>query len=42
MVKARPREADRAYNHTPAGTIGAMERKPVKLGEMRGIVAGNF
>ena len=40
MVKAR--EADRAYNHTPAGTIGAVERKLVKLGEMRGIVAGNF
>ena len=38
MVKAR--EADRVYNHTPVGTIGAVERKLVELGEVRGIVAG--
>jgi hypothetical protein len=40
IVKAR--EADRVYNHTPVGTIGAVERKLVELGEVRGIVAGNF
>ena len=40
MGKAR--EADRVYNHTPVGTVGAVERKLVELGEVRGIVAGNF
>ena len=40
LVKAR--EADRVHNHTPVGTIGPVERKLVQLGEVRGIVAGNF
>ena len=40
LVKAR--EADRNYNNTPVGTVGAVERKLVELGEVRGIVAGNF
>ena len=30
------------YNHTPPGTTGPVERKLVELGEVRGIVAGNF
>ena len=40
VVKAR--EADRVHNHTPVGTVGAVERKLVELGEVHGIVAGNF
>ena len=40
LVKAR--EADRVHNNTLAGTVGPVERKLVELGEVRGIVAGNF
>ena len=40
LVKAR--EADRVYNQTPIGTVGAVERKLVELGKVHGIVAGNF
>ena len=40
LLKAR--EADRGHNHTPVGTVGAVERKLVELGEVHGIVAGNF
>ena len=40
LVKAR--EADRQHNGTPANTIGPVERKLVELGEVRGIVGGNF
>ena len=36
------READRQHNGTPANTIGPVERKLVELGEVRGIVGGNF
>ena len=40
LVKAR--EADRVYNSTPASTVGPVERKLVELGEVHGIVGGNF
>ena len=40
LVKAR--EADRTHNGTPADTVGPVERKLVELGEVRGIVGGNF
>ena len=40
LVKAR--EADRVHNHTLAGTVGAVDRKLVELGDVHGIVAGNF
>ena len=40
MVKAR--EADRVYNHVTPGTIGPVEQKLIDLGEVRGVVAGNF
>ena len=36
------READRVHNHTHEGTVGPVERKLVELGEVHGIVAGNF
>ena len=39
-VKAR--EADRVHNNTPVGTVGPVERKLVELGEVHGIVSGNF
>ena len=40
LVKAR--EADRVNNHTLAGTVGAVDWKLVELGDVHGIVAGNF
>ena len=40
LTKAR--EADRKHNLTPAGTVGPVERKLVELGEVQGIVSGNF
>ena len=40
LVKAR--EADRKYNGVLPGIVGGVEQKLVDLGEVRGIVAGNF
>ena len=40
LVKAR--EADRKYNGVLPGTVGGVEQKLVDLGEVRGVVAGNF
>ena len=40
LVKAR--NADRDHNLTPPGTVGPVEQKLVELGEVRGIVSGNF
>ena len=39
---SKARKADRVHNRIPEGTIGPVERKLVELGEVRGIVAGNF
>ncbi len=38
----KARAADQAYNDTPAGVMGPVERKLVELGEVRGIVSGSF
>ena len=38
----KARGADRKHNQIPEGTIGPVERKLVELGEVRGIVSGNF
>ena len=38
----KARGADQTHNHIPVGTVGPVERKLVELGEVRGIVAGNF
>ena len=40
LIKAR--EADRKHNLTPVDTVGPVERKLVELGEVQGIVSGNF
>ena len=40
LVKAR--EADRKYNGVLPWTVGGVEQKLVDLGEVRGVVAGNF
>ena len=38
----KARAADQAYNDTPAGVMGPVERKLIELGEVRGIVSGSF
>ena len=38
----KARGADQTHNQIPVGTIGPVERKLVELGEVQGIVAGNF
>ena len=38
----KARAADQNHNQIQVGTIGPVERKLVELGEVRGIVAGNF
>ena len=38
----KARAADQAYNDTPAGVTGPVERKLIELGEVRGIVSGSF
>ena len=38
----KARAADRRYNAVPEGETGPCERKLVELGEVRGLVAGNF
>ena len=38
----KARTADRKYNNTAAGLVGGVERKLLELGEVRGIVCGNF
>ena len=38
----KARGADQKHNQIPQGTIGPVERKLVELGEVRGIVSGNF
>ena len=40
MVKAR--EADRVHNLTPAGNVGPVEQKLISLGDVSGVVSGNF
>ena len=40
LTKAK--EADRKYNLTPEGTVGPVERKLAELGEVQGVVSGNF
>ena len=39
---SKARGADQKHNQIPAGTIGPVERKLLELGEVRGIVSGNF
>ena len=39
---SKARGADQKHNQIPAGTVGPVERKLVELGEVRGIVSGNF
>ena len=39
---AKARDSDRSHNHTPPGTVGPVEQKLIDLGEVRGIVSGNF
>ena len=36
------READRIHNKTPRGQVGRVESKLVELGEVQGMVCGNF
>ena len=36
------RAADRKYNNTPEGQVGRVESKLVELGEISGLVCGNF
>ena len=38
----KARAADQKYNNTERGTVGPVERKLLELGEVRGIVSGNF
>ena len=38
----KAKAADRVHNQIPAGTVGPVERRLNQLGEVRGIVAGNF
>ena len=38
----KARAADRNHNGVPEGEVGACERKLIELGEVRGLVAGNF
>ena len=40
LTKAR--KADRLYNGVPKGEVGGVERKLLELGEVRGVVTGNF
>ena len=40
IMKARA--ADRKYNNTPEGQVGRVENKLVELGEISGLVCGNF
>merc|ERR1712004_137593 len=39
---SKARAADQKYNNTERGTVGPVERKLLELGEVRGIVSGNF
>ena len=38
----KARTADRRYNSVQEGDVGATERKLIQLGEVRGLVAGNW
>ena len=38
----KAKAADQKYNQVQEGTVGPVERKLLELGEVRGIVAGNF
>ena len=38
----KARKADRKYNGTLPGEVGGVEQKLVDLGEVRGVVCGNF
>ena len=38
----KARGADQSYNQIPPGEVGPVERKLVELGDLRGIVSGNF
>ena len=38
----KARAADQKYNDVQPGTVGPVERKLLELGEVRGIVSGNF
>ena len=38
----KARDADRNHNNIPPGTVGPVEQKLISLGEVRGIVSGNF
>ena len=40
LTKAK--EADRKYNQIPVDEVGPVQRKLLELGEVKGIVAGNF
>ena len=38
----KAKEADRKHNQVPEDTVGPVQRKLLELGEVKGIVAGNF
>ena len=38
----KARGADQTYNQIPPGEVGPVERKLVELGDLKGIVSGNF
>ena len=38
----KAQEADRKYNGVQPGVIGGVKQKLISLGEVRGVVAGNF
>ena len=38
----KARAADRRYNEVPEGEVGPVEQKLLQLGEIRGVVAGNW
>ena len=38
----KAREADRVHNLTPAGNVGPVEQKLISLGDVSGVVSGNF
>ena len=39
---SKARNSDRTHNHTPPDTVGPVEQKLISLGDVKGIVSGNF
>ena len=38
----KTKEVDRKYSQVPEHTVGPVQRKLLELGDVKGIVAGNF